>query len=95
MSQQPPEHPQPPPKREAGQPRRLPPDPEKYDSARASLARAKGLEAPYIPGGDDPVPEEGRREERFYLRLLVAMAVIIVLAGFVLGIVGNLITGGA
>ncbi len=76
-------------------PRRLPPDPEKYDSARAELARSKGLDAPYIPGGEDPAPEAARREERFYLRLLLVMAALIVFGGFVLGILGNLITGGS
>ena len=35
----------------------LPPDPDKYDSPRAELARARGLDAPYIPGGEDPEPE--------------------------------------
>lgn len=72
--------------------RRLPPDPEKYDSPRAELARARGLDAPYIPGGEDPEPESGRREERFYVRLLIVMVVALVLGGFVLGILGQLLT---
>jgi hypothetical protein len=71
----------------------LPPDPVAYDSPRAAQARAKGLKAPYIPGGRDPEPESGRREERFYLRLLVTMVVVLVLAGFVLGVIANLATG--
>ena len=33
-----------------------PPDPVEYDSPRAQIARAKGLEAPYIAGGLDPDP---------------------------------------
>ncbi|HEY7589446.1 MAG TPA: hypothetical protein VH723_00495 [Candidatus Limnocylindrales bacterium] len=70
---------------------RLPPDPAAYDSPRAAQARAKGLKAPYIAGGTDPDPEQGRREERFYGRLLLAMVVVIVLAGFVLGVVANLV----
>jgi hypothetical protein len=63
----------------------LPADPDAYDSPRGVQARARGLDAPYIAGGDDPDPESGRREERRYLRLLIAMVVVIVLSGFVLG----------
>jgi hypothetical protein len=70
-----------------------PPDPAEYDSDRARIARAKGLEAPYIAGGRDPDPEPGLREERFYGRLLLAMVITVVLAGFVLGIVLALLTG--
>jgi hypothetical protein len=62
-----------------------PPDPAAYDSARAVQARARGLAAPYIAGGRDPNPEAGRLEERRNLRLLIAMVVVIVLSGFVLG----------
>ena len=51
-------------------PAQLPPDPAKYDSPRAAAARARGLDAPYIPGGEDPQPERARREERFYGRIL-------------------------
>jgi hypothetical protein len=72
----------------------IPPDPEKYDSPRAELARARGLDAPYIPGGEDPEPEAMKREERTLVRLLLIMAAAIVFGGFVLGILGNLITGG-
>jgi hypothetical protein len=68
----------------------LPPDPAEYDSERNALARARGLSAPYIAGGRDPEPEAGRREERFLLRLLVIMVVVIMLSGFVLGILINL-----
>ena len=67
----------------------LPPDPERYDDPRAELARARGLEAPYIPGGEDPEPEAARREDRYYGRLLIAMVVAIILGGFVLGIIIN------
>lgn len=63
----------------------LPPDPEAYDAPRAAQARARGLAAPYIAGGRDPQPELGRREERFYLRILLAMIVLLVLSGFVIG----------
>jgi hypothetical protein len=64
----------------------LPPDPLAYDSERNKHARARGLPGPYIVGGTDPDPAEGLREERKYLRLLIWMVAIIVLAGFVLGI---------
>jgi hypothetical protein len=65
----------------------LPPDPVAYDSPRAVRAREKGLQAPYIAGGDDPDPAAGLAEERRYVRLLVAMAVVIIASGFVIGMV--------
>jgi len=67
----------------------LPPDPDAYDSARAVQARARGLDAPYIAGGEDPDLAATRRRERRYLRLLIVMIVVVVLAGFVLGILAN------
>jgi hypothetical protein len=69
----------------------LPPDPEAYDAPRAAQARARGLAAPYIAGGRDPQPEAGRREERFYLGILLAMVVVLVLSGFVIGIISKLL----
>jgi hypothetical protein len=69
----------------------LPPDPEAYDSDRARIARARGLSTPYIAGGRDPEPAAGRREERFYGRLLLAMVAVIILGGFVLGILAVLL----
>ena len=63
----------------------LPPDPAAYDSPRAVRAREKGLQAPYIAGGDDPDPAAGLAEDRRYVRLLLAMAVAIVASGFVIG----------
>lgn len=69
----------------------LPPDPDAYDSPRAVQARARGLAAPYIPGGEDPDPEGTRRSERRYIRWLVVMVVVVVLAGFVVGIVAKLL----
>jgi len=63
----------------------LPPDPDAYDSPRAVQARARGLSAPYIAGGEDPNPDATRASERPYLRLLIAMVIVIVLGGFVLG----------
>jgi hypothetical protein len=70
--------------------RPLPPDPAAYDSERNAAARARGLAAPYIPGGRDPDQAQADREDRRYLKLLVAMVVTIVLAGFVLGFVAVL-----
>lgn len=64
----------------------IPPDPIAYDSERNKHARARGLPGPYIAGGNDPDPEAGLREERKYLRLLIWMVVLIILAGFVIGI---------
>jgi hypothetical protein len=72
----------------------LPPDPEAYDSERAQHARARGLSAPYIAGGRDPDPVKGRREERFYLRLLLLMVAVIVLGGFILGVAAVLLGAG-
>jgi hypothetical protein len=68
-----------------------PPDPDAYDSPRAVQARARGLAAPYIAGGLDPDPDAGRREERKYVRILIAMVVVVVLAGFVLGYLAKLL----
>jgi hypothetical protein len=73
------------------QPPALPPDPEAYDTERNEHARARGLAAPYIAGGRDPAPEVGRREERYYVRLLLIMVGLIVLGGFALGIISNLL----
>ena len=73
-------------------PANLPPDPEKYDEYRNVAARKRGLEQPYIDGGDDPEIVATKRRERPYVQMLLAMVVIIVLAGFVLGVIGALIT---
>jgi len=73
---------------------RLPPDPEAYDSVRAQHARARGLAAPYIAGGRDPDPDAGRREERFYGRLLVIMVLVLVFGGFVVGVILALLQSG-
>jgi hypothetical protein len=69
----------------------LPPDPDAYDAQRAIQARARGLAAPYIAGGLDPDIEATRRRERRDRRLLVAMIVLIIVSGFVLGILANLL----
>jgi len=63
----------------------IPPDPVAYDSERAAAARARGLAAPYIPGGRDPDQVRAESEDRRYLRLLLIMVIVIVIAGFVLG----------
>lgn len=68
------------------QPAGLPPDPGEFDSPRARIARAKGLEAPYIAGGRDPDPDAGLREERHYGKLLLAMVIGLMFGGFVIGI---------
>jgi hypothetical protein len=75
---------------------RLPADPVKYDTPRNAAARKRGLDAPYIAGGEDPDMAATLRRERRDLRLLIGMAVGVVLLGFVLGIIGtvmSLVTG--
>ncbi len=69
----------------------LPPDPEQYDAVRNEHARRRGLKQPYIAGGDDPDLPETLRRERHYLRILIAMVVIIVVVGFGLGIIEALV----
>jgi hypothetical protein len=71
----------------------LPADPAAYDSARARIARDKGLEAPYIAGGTDPDPSAGLAEERRYGKLLLAMIIVLVFGGFVVGIAIALTVG--
>ncbi|HET9614659.1 MAG TPA: hypothetical protein VFP22_07590 [Candidatus Limnocylindrales bacterium] len=68
----------------------LPPDPDAYDTERNRAARQRGLSTPYIPGGRDPDQEAAEREDRRYLRILLAMVIVIVLAGFVLGVIALL-----
>jgi len=77
-------------------PSSLPYDPVAYDSPRAVRARAKGLQAPYIAGGEDPDPAAALEADRHYGRLLVAMAMTIVASGFVIGTIIALLgpTGG-
>jgi hypothetical protein len=74
-------------------PATLPPDPAEYDSPRAQLARAKGLDAPYIAGGRDPDPARGLQEERHYGKLLLAMVLALMFGGFVIGIAITLVVG--
>jgi hypothetical protein len=69
----------------------LPPDPAAYDAPRNEIARRKGLEQPYIAGGDDPELQETLRRERPYVQILVWMVAIIIAMGFVLGFIGALI----
>lgn len=69
-----------------------PPDPARYDDPRNVAARRRGLEGPWITGGEDPELAETLRREAPYRRLLIAMVIGIALLGFVLGIIGSLIT---
>ena len=62
-----------------------------YDD-RNVAARRRGLEAPWIEGGEDPDLAETLRREEPYRRLLIVMVIGIVLLGFVLGVIGSLIT---
>jgi hypothetical protein len=75
-------------------PAALPADPAEYDSPRARIARAKGLEAPYIAGGLDPDPEAGLAEERHYGKLLLWMVAALMFGGFVIGIAIAITVGG-
>lgn len=61
------------------------PDPARYDAPSAVRARAKGLEGPYISGGEDPDPGPALAEERRLGRWLIAMVVTILASGFVIG----------
>jgi hypothetical protein len=69
----------------------LPADPERYDEPRNVMARRKGLEQPYIAGGDDPEIEATLAYERPYVKILVAMVAVIIAMGFVLGFIGAII----
>jgi hypothetical protein len=69
----------------------LPPDPAQYDARRNEIARQKGLEQPYIAGGEDPELQETLRRERPYVVVLVWMIAIIIALGFVLGFIGAII----
>lgn len=62
---------------------------------RDLAARARGLSAPYLPGGRDPEYEATQRRERRYLIALVGMVALIVgativltIAGFIVGAIG-------
>ena len=68
----------------------LPPDPQAYDTERSAAARRRGLATPYIPGGRDPDQATAETEDRRYVRILLIMVIVIVLAGFVLGVLAQL-----
>jgi hypothetical protein len=76
--------------RDLARPTTLPPDPSAYDSERNASARRRGLSTPYIPGGRDPDQAGAEREDRRYLRILLVMVLVIVLAGFVFGVIAQL-----
>ena len=65
----------------------VPPDPQAYDTERNAAARRRGLSTPYIPGGRDPDQAGAEAEDRRLLRILLAMVIAIVAAGFVLGFI--------
>jgi hypothetical protein len=69
----------------------VPPDPQAYDTERNAAARKRGLSSPYIPGGRDPDQADADAADRRYLRILLAMVIVIVLGGFVVGIVAALV----
>ena len=73
----------------------LPPDPARYDEYRNVAARKRGLETPYIAGGEDPELNDTLSAERPYVRILVAMVVVIVATGFVLGLIAAIVSGPA
>lgn len=63
------------------------------DYARATTerniaARARGLNAPYIPGGEDPDPDGTAAREHRLMRLLLGMVLAIVGGGFLISILG-------
>jgi hypothetical protein len=63
----------------------IPADPAKYDEPRNEHARRRGLQQPYISGGEDPELSETLARERPYLRLLIGMVLVIVIGGFIVG----------
>jgi hypothetical protein len=60
---------------------------------RDAIARAKGVPGGTITGGEDPDLEETLERERPWIRLLVAMVIVLVLAGFVLGAIAAALGG--
>ena len=79
----------------ASTPTPLPPDPGAVRRAAQRDARRKGLEQPYIAGGEDPEIEETLRRERPYVQILIWMVVVIIAMGFVLGFIGAILGGPA
>jgi hypothetical protein len=69
----------------------VPADPVAYDSERNAAARKRGLATPYIPGGRDPDQAAADREDRRYLKILLGAVIVVVLGGFVLGMIAALL----
>ena len=69
----------------------VPPDPAAYDTERSAAARRRGLSTPYIPGGRDPDQASAEREDRRNVRILIAMVLVIIAAGFVLGFLASML----
>jgi hypothetical protein len=65
-----------------------PAEPTPEPTERDLAARARGLSAPYLPGGRDPDPEATQRQERRYLLALIGMVALIVGTSIVLTIIG-------
>jgi len=61
---------------------------------RSEHARARGLPGLSIAGGEDPDLNETVARERPYLQALIAMVVVIIAGGFLLGLIG-MVVGGA
>ena len=53
---------------------------------RNQAARARELEAPYIPGGEDPDPAATAARERRLKQLLIGMVLLIVVGGFAISV---------
>lgn len=68
-------------------------DYQQATTPRAQLARARGLAAPYIPGGLDPDPAATSSRERIYVRLLIALVIVIVGGSVLVSVVGLILTG--
>jgi hypothetical protein len=71
------------------QPSSAPPAAPPPLSQRDAIARAKGVPGGTIKGGEDPDLKQTLARERPWVRMLVAMTIVLVLAGFVLGAIAT------